>query len=284
MEEILTDYKTTKERSQSRDEMIKTLDKALRRSEGQGRTFLSQLQDMRDENKCLKEKAQQNESILRYLEKGREETCGEKRNKPEKEKEDGGSKRVNRTRGVGFGKAKSHSVGDIRRAGKITDLARSVGNIAELGGEETPQGQTPGEETPGGKPAAGNEDLGAKLGHYQKVLLDNESQLQEVMQLNKELVLKLNVRESEVMNINRELLKHQETLAIYEKGFKNLTKGNSEMDAVLREEKAKNVELREKLDDSEGYINCITDKVASYEVELKYLRQKLRSPDAEKEM
>lgn len=59
------DYKTMKERTQSRDEMLKTLDKALRRSEGRGRALRDELQDMRDENKCLKEKAQQNESILR---------------------------------------------------------------------------------------------------------------------------------------------------------------------------------------------------------------------------
>ena len=66
METILKDYKTTRERTQSRDEMLKTLDMALRRSEGRSRAFRDELQDMRDENKCLKEKAQQNESILRY--------------------------------------------------------------------------------------------------------------------------------------------------------------------------------------------------------------------------
>lgn len=65
MATILNDYKTIKERTQSRDEMLKTLDKALRRSEGRSRTLRGELQDMRDENKCLKEKAQQNESILR---------------------------------------------------------------------------------------------------------------------------------------------------------------------------------------------------------------------------
>lgn len=79
--------------------------------------------------------------------------------------------------------------------------------------------------------------------------------------------------------MNRELAKHQETLAIYEKGFKNLTHGNSEMDASLREERAKNFDLRDKLEDSEEYISCITDKVASYEVELKYLREQLRKQD-----
>jgi hypothetical protein len=46
--------------------MLKTLDMALRCSEGRSRAFRDELQDMRDENKCLKEKAQQNESILRY--------------------------------------------------------------------------------------------------------------------------------------------------------------------------------------------------------------------------
>lgn len=257
MEAVLTDYKTTKQRTQSRDEMLKTLDKALRRSESQSRTLLSQLQDTRDENKCLIEKAQQNESILRYLEKGREETSGEKRNKREQMKEDGGSKRVTRSKS----KPKSHSVGDISLARSKSEVLRP-GNITRCSEEEP-----------------GNKDLGAKLGHYQDVLRDYEKQLQEVVQLNKELVVKINQRENEVMHLNRELLKHQETLAIYEKGFKNLTEGSSEMDAMLREEKAKNMELKEKLDDSDGYVNCITDKVASYEVELQYLKQELRRRD-----
>ena len=65
METILKDYKTMKERTQSRDEMLKTLDTALRRSEGRSRALRDELQDMKDENKCLREKAQQNESILR---------------------------------------------------------------------------------------------------------------------------------------------------------------------------------------------------------------------------
>lgn len=258
MEAVLTDYKTTKQRTQSRDEMLKTLDKALRRSESQSRTLLSQLQDTRDENKCLIEKAQQNESILRYLEKGRDETSGEKRNKREKNEEDGGSKRVTRNKiGCSVTKPKSHSV-----------LARSKSEVLRPGNIT----QCPEEEP-------GNKDLGAKLGHYQDVLRDYEKQLQEVVQLNKELVLKINQRENEVIHLNRELRKLQETLAIYEKGFKNLTEGSSEMDAMLREEKAKNMEMKEKLDDSDGYINCITDKVASYEVELQYLKQELRRRD-----
>lgn len=259
MEAVLTDYKTTKQRTQSRDEMLKTLDKALRRSESQSRTLLSQLQDTRDENKCLIEKAQQNESILRYLEKGREETSGEKRNKRETNKEDGGSKRVTRNKSVT--KPKSHSVGDISLARSKSEVLRP-GNITQYPEEEP-----------------GNKDLGAKLGHYQDVLRDYEKQLQEVVQLNKELVLKINESEGEMMRLNRDLLQHKETLAIYEKGFKNLTKGSSEMDAMLREEKAKNMELKDKLDDSDGYINCITDKVASYEVELQYLKQELRRRD-----
>lgn len=122
-------------------------------------------------------------------------------------------------------------------------------------------------------------DLGAKIGHYQKVLRDYEKQLQEVVSLNKDLVLKVNERESEIMNLNCELLKHQETLAVYEDGFKNLSRDNSQLDAVLRDERKRAAELSEKLDDTEGYISCITDKVASYEVELKYLRQELRKRD-----
>lgn len=121
-----------------------------------------------------------------------------------------------------------------------------------------------------------NRDLGAKLEHYQKVLCDYETQLQEVVLLNKELVLKINERESEVINLNRELLKHQETLTVYEEGFKNLSKNNNHLDTALRDERARAAELSEKLDDTEGYISCITDKIASYEVELKYLRQELK--------
>lgn len=67
MELILKDYKTMKERTQPRDEMLKTFDKALRRSESRARGLRDELQDIRDENKCLREKAQQNESILRYM-------------------------------------------------------------------------------------------------------------------------------------------------------------------------------------------------------------------------
>lgn len=121
-----------------------------------------------------------------------------------------------------------------------------------------------------------DKDIAAKLEHYQKVLCDYETQLQEVVVLNKELVLKINERESEVMRLNCELLKHQETLAVYEQGFKNLTTDNNQMDVAIRDERKKAAELSEKLDDAEGYISCITDKVASYEVELKYLRQELR--------
>ena len=121
-----------------------------------------------------------------------------------------------------------------------------------------------------------NNDLCTKLEHYQKVLCDYETQLQEVVSLNKELVLKINEQESEVMNLNCELLKHQETLTVYEKGFKNLSQDNNQLDTVLRDERRRAAELSEKLDDAEGYISCITDKVASYEVELKYLRQELR--------
>ena len=122
-------------------------------------------------------------------------------------------------------------------------------------------------------------DLGAKLEHYQKVLCDYEVQLQEVVLLNKELLLKINERESEVMKLNCELLKHQETLAVYEQGFKHLSTDNNQLDAVLQDERKRATELSEKLDDAEGYISCITDKVASYEVELKYLRQELRKRD-----
>ena len=122
-------------------------------------------------------------------------------------------------------------------------------------------------------------DLGAKLEHYQKVLCDYEVQLQEVVLLNKELLLKINERESEVMKLNCELLKHQETLAVYEQGFKHLSTDNNQLDAVLQDERKRATDLSEKLDDAEGYISCITDKVASYEVELKYLRQELRKRD-----
>ncbi|CAB4023305.1 Hypothetical predicted protein [Paramuricea clavata] len=122
-------------------------------------------------------------------------------------------------------------------------------------------------------------DLSAKLEHYQKVLCDYETQLQEVVLSNKELLLKINERESEVMNLNCELLKHQETLSVYEQGFKNLSTDNNQLDSVLRDERKRAAELSEKLDDAEGYISCITDKVASYEVELKYLRQELRKRD-----
>lgn len=124
-------------------------------------------------------------------------------------------------------------------------------------------------------------DLSAKLEHYQKVLCDYEIQLQEVVLLNKELLLKINERESEVMNLNCELLKHQETLSVYEQGFKNrsVSTDNNQLDTVLRDERKRAAELSEKLDDAEGYISCITDKVASYEVELKYLRQELRKRD-----
>lgn len=121
-----------------------------------------------------------------------------------------------------------------------------------------------------------NKDLDAKLEHYQKVLCDYETQLQEVVLLNKELVLKINERESEVMSLNSELLKHQETLTVYEEGFKSLSKDNTQLDTALRDERKRAAELSEKLDDTEGYISCITDKVASYEVELKYLRQELK--------
>lgn len=143
-----------------------------------------------------------------------------------------------------------------------------------MGEDDCTRGQDSGEtlySTDGG-----NRDLGAKLEHYQKVLCDYETQLQEVVLLNKELVLKINERESEVMNLNRELLKHQETLTVYEEGFKNLSKNNSHLDTALRDERARAAELSEKLDDTEGYISCITDKIASYEVELKYLRQELK--------
>lgn len=258
VEEVLSDYKRVKERTQSRDEMLKTMDKALRRSEGRCRSLLSELQDTRDENKCLREKAQQNESILRYLNKGKEESNGQIRGKSEKQEEDGRSKRVNRNKGGRILSMKSHSVGELPEPSK-NDFGKNIGNSPVNFSE--------------------NQDLEAKLGHCQKNLLDYEKQLQEVVQLNKELVLKVNEREAEVMSLNRDLLKHQETLAIYENSFKNLTKGNSDMDTMLREEKAKTIELREKLDDSEGYISCITDKVASYEVELKYLRQQLRERD-----
>jgi chromosome segregation ATPase len=124
-----------------------------------------------------------------------------------------------------------------------------------------------------------NKDLGAKLDHCHKVLCDYETQLQEVVLLNKELLLKINERESEVMNLNCELLKHQETLSVYEQGFKHLSADNSKLDAGLRDERKRGAELSEKLDDAEGYISCITDKVASYEVELKYLRQELKKRD-----
>lgn len=143
------------------------------------------------------------------------------------------------------------------------------------GGQEHFNGQDSGEmlyATDGGN----SKDVRAKLEHYQKVLCDYEMQLQEVVLLNRELVLKINERESEVMNLNCELLKHQETLSVYEQGFKNLSKDNNHLDAVLRDERKRVAELSEKLDDTEGYISCITDKVASYEVELKYLRQELK--------
>lgn len=125
------------------------------------------------------------------------------------------------------------------------------------------------------------QELGAKLGHYQKVLCDYERQLHEVVLLNKELVLKINERESEVMSLNCELVKHQETLAVYEQGFKNLSKDNNQLDVILREERKRSAELSEKLDDTEGYISCVTDKVTSYEVELNYLRQELKKRDNE---
>lgn len=143
------------------------------------------------------------------------------------------------------------------------------------GGSERVNGQDSAEmlyATDGGQ----SKDLSAKLEHYQKVLCDYEVQLQEVVLLNRELVLKINERESEVMNLNCELLKHQETLTVYEQGFKNISKDNNNLDAVLRDERKRAAELSEKLDDTEGYISCITDKVASYEVELKYLRQELK--------
>ena len=144
-----------------------------------------------------------------------------------------------------------------------------------IGRQKRVNGQESGEMlyvTDGGN----SKDVTAKLEHYQKVLCDYEMQLQEVVLLNKELVLKINERESEVMNLNCELLKHQETLSVYEQGFKNLSNDNNHLDAVLRDERKRVAELSEKLDDTEGYISCITDKVASYEVELKYLRQELK--------
>ena len=241
METILKDYKTMKERTQSRDEMLKTLDTALRRSEGRSRALRDELQDMKDENKCLREKAQQNERILRFLNTDKATTdsgTGDKRIKHDN---------------------KGSSVGSINGLDQVNgkDSGESLHSI---------DGRS-------------NKDLGAKLEHYQKVLCDYETQLQEVVLLNKELVLKINEQESEVMNLNCELLKHQETLAVYEQGFKHLTTDNNKLDAVLRDERKRGAELSEKLDDAEGYISCITDKVASYEVELKYLRQELRKRD-----
>ena len=240
METMLKDYKTMKERTQSRDEMLKTLDTALRRSEGRSRALRDELQDMRDENKCLREKAQQNERILRFLNTDKATTDS-----------GAGDKRIKHDKGT--------SVGSINGLDQVNgkDSGESLHSID----------------------GRNNKDLSTKLEHYQKVLCDYETQLQEVVLLNKELVLKINERDSEVMNLNCELLKHQETLVVYEQGFKHLSTDNNKLDAVLRDERKRGAELSEKLDDAEGYISCITDKVASYEVELKYLRQELRKRD-----
>lgn len=107
-------------------------------------------------------------------------------------------------------------------------------------------------------------------------MLDYEIQLKEVVTLNKDLVLKIDERESEVMRLNSELMNHQETLAVYEQSFNDVTNDNNELSLLLRTERKRAAELSEKLDDTEGYISCITDKVASYEVELQYLRKELK--------